>query len=187
MEFTTHLPCTQRNPASITSNFEESIMIGTFEISGSLATSWRNLVMAAAPSSMPSSMLMSIICAPASTCWRATASASSYWLPRMSWANLGDPVTLVRSPTLMNGISGRAVNGSSPLSRKVRVRSGIRRGLRSLVAATMAAMWSGVVPQQPPMMFNHPCSAQSRNCGANDAAVSGNPVSESGSGRPALG
>jgi hypothetical protein len=31
---------------------------------------------AATPSSMPSSMLTSMICAPFSTCWRATASAS---------------------------------------------------------------------------------------------------------------
>ncbi len=56
--------------------------------------------MACSESSMPSSMLMSMICAPFSTCCRATASASSYSPARISLENLGEPVTLVRSPML---------------------------------------------------------------------------------------
>ena len=58
----------------------------------------------------------------------------------MSFANFGEPVTLVRSPTLINGISGRAVNGSSPLNRKVRVRAAIARGLKPLTASAIARM-----------------------------------------------
>ena len=88
---------------------------------------------------------------------------------------------------LMNGISGRAVNGSSPLSRRVVSRSGIARGGSPWTAFAIARMWSGVVPQQPPTMFNQPCCAQSRSCGARLSGVSGNPVAESGSGSPAFG
>ena len=64
----------------MTLHFDESIMIGTRAISGSPAmrlqeAHHRRL----AESSIASSMLMSMICAPFSTCWRATASASSNW------------------------------------------------------------------------------------------------------------
>src|SRR2546426_2618475 len=51
----------------------------------------------------------------------------------------------------------------------------------------MASMWGGVVPQQPPTMFNQRFCAQSFNCGASDSGVSGKPVGKSGLGRPALG
>jgi hypothetical protein len=46
-------------------------------MSGSLATSFRNLSIAAMPSIMPSSMLTSMTWAPFSTCWAATPSAVS--------------------------------------------------------------------------------------------------------------
>ncbi len=59
----------------MTSHFEESIISGTREMSGSLATSLTKRSIAATPSIIPSSMLMSMTCAPASTCWRATVSA----------------------------------------------------------------------------------------------------------------
>ncbi len=52
-------------------------MIGTREMSGSEATRLRKCTMAARESSMPSSMLMSMTWAPASTCWRATSRAVS--------------------------------------------------------------------------------------------------------------
>jgi len=58
-------------------HLDESIMIGTRAMSGSLAIRWRKRTIAASPSSMPSSMLMSMIWAPASTCWRAMDSAAS--------------------------------------------------------------------------------------------------------------
>ena len=44
-------------------------------MSGSEATSLTKRSIAATPSIMPSSMLMSMTWAPASTCWRATLSA----------------------------------------------------------------------------------------------------------------
>ena len=67
IEFTTHLPWQHFRPASMTSQRDESIMIGTRAISGSPAIRLRNLVMAAGESSMPSSMLMSITFAPLRT------------------------------------------------------------------------------------------------------------------------
>jgi hypothetical protein len=70
------LPCTHFRPASITSHFDESIMIGTRAMSGSAAIRLRKVVMALALSSSPSSMLTSSTCAPASTCCRATVSAA---------------------------------------------------------------------------------------------------------------
>jgi hypothetical protein len=71
------LPCTHFRPASITLHFDESIISGTRAMSGSAATRRRKRLIAASASSMPSSMLTSITCAPLSTCWRATASAWS--------------------------------------------------------------------------------------------------------------
>ena len=76
MELTIGLPCTHRSPASITANLLESIISGTRLMSGSLAMSLTKRSMAATPSIMPSSMLMSMTCAPLSTCWRATESAA---------------------------------------------------------------------------------------------------------------
>ena len=77
MEFTTALPCVTCNPATSTSHFDESIIVGTRAISGSDAIRLRNVRMASAPSISPSSMQTSTICAPASTWARATESASS--------------------------------------------------------------------------------------------------------------
>ena len=77
MEFTTALPCTHFNPASITDHFEESIIKGTREMSGSAATRLRKVTIAFSESSMPSSMLTSSMLAPLSTCWRATSSAAA--------------------------------------------------------------------------------------------------------------
>jgi hypothetical protein len=50
-------------------------MIGTREMSGSDATRRRKVDIASAESSIPSSMFTSRICAPFSTCCRATSSA----------------------------------------------------------------------------------------------------------------
>ena len=76
IEFTTGLPCTHFRPASITENFEESTITGTRAMSGSAAIRLRNVTIASAESSRPSSMLTSMICAPFSTWSRATASAA---------------------------------------------------------------------------------------------------------------
>jgi hypothetical protein len=65
-------------PASITSHLEESIMIGTRAMSGSPAIRLRKRDHGGARRrACASSMLMSMTCAPFSTCWRATASACS--------------------------------------------------------------------------------------------------------------
>ena len=75
MELTIDLPCTHLSPASMTSHLEESTIRGTREMSGSVATSLTKRSIAATPSIMPSSMLMSMTWAPDSTCWRATLRA----------------------------------------------------------------------------------------------------------------
>ena len=77
MELTIDLPCTHFRPASITDHFEESIMTGTRAISGSPAIKLRSFTIAACESSMPSSMLTSMICAPFATCWRAISTAAA--------------------------------------------------------------------------------------------------------------
>ncbi len=92
----------------MTDHFELSTMIGTRATSGSAAIRFRNRVIAASPSSMPSSMLTSMMFAPASTCSRATATASSNCPPRISRANFFEPVTLVRSPIMMKLLSAGA-------------------------------------------------------------------------------
>ena len=71
------LPCTHLRPASITLHLELSIMIGTREMSGSVAMRFKNVVIAFSESSSPSSILTSIICAPFSTWLRATVSAAA--------------------------------------------------------------------------------------------------------------
>jgi hypothetical protein len=71
------LPDTHFSPASITSNFELSTITGTRAMSGSAAISLRKVVIACFASSRPSSILTSMICAPFSTCSRATSTAVS--------------------------------------------------------------------------------------------------------------
>jgi hypothetical protein len=114
------LPWMHLRPASMTSHFDESIMIGTREMSGSEAISLRNLSIAASESSIASSMLMSMTWAPFSTCWRATASASSKRPSRIIRAKALEPVTLVRSPTLTYSESAPMLNGSRPDRRSLR-------------------------------------------------------------------
>src|SRR5262245_5173912 len=105
----------------------------------------------------------------------------------MSLANLGEPVTFVRSPMLTKLICGVSVNASCPDSRSQGSTVGTWRGANSLTAAAMALMCAGVVPQQPPTILSQPFAAQSRSCGASVSGVSGNPVGDIGSGSPALG
>ena len=118
MEFTIHFPCTHFRPASIISNLELSIMIGIRAISGSLCNRFRKVVMASTPSSRASSIFTSKICAPLSTCCRATLNASSNFFSRINRANFLEPVTLVRSPTFTKLVSGLTTNGSNPANRK---------------------------------------------------------------------
>jgi hypothetical protein len=67
IEFTTPLPCRHFRPASITLNFDESTITGTRAISGSAASRLRKSTMACCESSRPSSILMSMTCAPFAT------------------------------------------------------------------------------------------------------------------------
>ena len=98
MLFTMHLPCEHFSPASITSNLLLSIMNGTRAASGSLTSRFTNRVMAATLSIRPSSMLMSITSAPASTCFSAIASAFSHAPSTTAFLKMLLPATLHRSP-----------------------------------------------------------------------------------------
>mmetsp|Transcript_8266 Transcript_8266/g.20620 ORF Transcript_8266/g.20620 Transcript_8266/m.20620 type:complete len:209 (+) Transcript_8266:900-1526(+) len=77
IELTMHFPCRHCSPCSTTSNFEESTMIGTFATSGSVARRLQKRRMVACESSRPSSKLMSMTCAPFSTCLMAISSILS--------------------------------------------------------------------------------------------------------------
>ena len=134
IELTIALPCTHFSPASITFHLLESIIIGTRAISGSEAIKFKKCVIAFTASSMPSSMLMSMTCAPFSTCWRATLSASSYCSLIIMRAKAFEPVTLVRSPTLTYNEFSSMINGSKPESRVLTGTAGTTRGGKSLIA-----------------------------------------------------
>ena len=108
------LPCTHLRPDSITDHFEESIIMGTRDMSGSEATKFKNLIMAFSESSIASSMLTSMICAPFSTCCLATSTASSNLPFKMRSANFFDPVTLVLSPTLTKRDDSLMLKASRP-------------------------------------------------------------------------
>ena len=77
---------------------------------------FKNFTMAAWLSNMASSMLTSTTCAPFSTCWRATAKASSNCSFKIKRAKALEPVTLVRSPTLINKVLVPTLSGSKPES-----------------------------------------------------------------------
>ena len=108
-------------------------------------------------------MLTSRMLAPPRTWSSATSSA-----PWKSFASIRRrkralPVTLVRSPTMTKFVFSVIENGSRPLKR-VTVRCvGTRRGGRPRMAAEIARVCSGVVPQQPPTTLTSPLSANSRS------------------------
>ena len=83
-------------------------MIGTRAMSGSVATMFRNVVMAASESSIASSMFTSMMFAPLRTCSAATSRAVPKSPDVISSAKRRDPVTLVRSPIIRKLESGRA-------------------------------------------------------------------------------
>ena len=186
IELTIDLPCVHFSPASSTDHFELSIMTGTRLMSGSAAIRFRNRVIIASPSSSASSMFTSITLAPASTCSRAMATASSNFSSRIRRAKRREPVTFVRSPTID----------------EVRVRTKRQRLLAAQTReplhlaecdaapslgppAQSPRCTAGVVPQQPPTMFNHPCSANSRSVAAICRGVRSNPPNSFG--KPGVG
>ncbi len=140
MELTIPFPCRHCSPSSITDQRDESIIIGSFAMSGSEAIRLRNFTMAASESSIPSSIFTSMICAPPSTCWRATDKAASKSPLSMSLENLGDPVTFVRSPILTKRLSSVTVTASSPLKRRKGFGSAGLRGFTSAAFFAMLAM-----------------------------------------------
>ena len=160
-------------------------MIGTRAISGSPAIKLRKRSMASLDSSMPSSILISMIWAPFSTCSRATSKAvvkSSSTIRRLKRA---EPVTLVRSPTLTNSESVSILNGSRPDKRQARLRSGIERGAISRTESAIARICSGVEPQQPPIILTSPLEANSLTI--SDISCGVWSYSPNSLGRPALG
>ena len=171
----------------MTDHFELSIIIGTRAISGSEAIMFKNRCMHAAESSMASSMLTSMICAPFSTCCRATATASSYFSSRISRAKALLPVTFARSPTFTNKDSSSIFKASRPDKRVLTEMSGTTRIGNDVTFAAMASMCSGVVPQQPPAILTSPARANSSSKAEVSAGVSSKPVSLMGFGKPALG
>ena len=156
-------------------------------MSGSDATRFKKYFMAFTASSIPSSILISIICAPFSTCWRATDRASSYFSLMIKFANTFEPVTFVRSPTFTNKESSLIKNDSRPESLVTVSTFGISRGLISFISFAMALICSGVVPQQPPAIFTKPLVANSFNNDEVSSGFSSKPVSDIGLGNPALG
>ena len=171
----------------MTSHLDESIMMGILAMSGSEATKFKKYFMAFSASSMPSSILISMICAPFSTWCRATDSASSYFSLIIKFANTFEPVTFVRSPTFTNKESSLIKNDSSPESLVTVSTFGISRGLIFCISSTIALICSGVVPQHPPAILTKPLIAKSLSKDEVSLGVSSKPVSDIGLGKPALG
>ena len=125
----------------MTDHLELSIMIGTLQMSGSEATRLRKRVMQASPSSMPSSKLISIICAPFSTCESTMARAPVKSSFLISFLKRGEPVTFERSPTFTNEVSPMMMlKASRPLKRCAGTAVGIVRGAYWLTSWMIAAM-----------------------------------------------
>mmetsp|Transcript_17228 Transcript_17228/g.61210 ORF Transcript_17228/g.61210 Transcript_17228/m.61210 type:complete len:223 (-) Transcript_17228:1346-2014(-) len=172
------LPWHHFRPASTISNLDESIMNGTLATSGSVTAILTNFCIAEMPSIMPSSTLMSKMCAPFSIWALAMSMASANlpcWIRRL---NFFEPEMLQRSPTLMKGsphllYAPSATKSSRPESH---MRGGpfigSPRGGRSLTASWIAATCGGVEPQQPPIMFTQPLSAKTTFSRAMSAGVS---------------
>ena len=92
---------------------------------------------------------------------------------------------LVRSPTLTKRLSASTVNGSRPDRRIAGAAVGTSRACWAATAPAMAAMWSGVVPQQPPARLTNPASANSPTMAAVSSGASS--YSPNALGSPALG
>ena len=146
----------------MTSHLLESIISGTREMSGSEATSLTKRSIAATPSIIPSSMLTSMTCAPASTCWRATLSAVRVVVLLDQPAepgragDVGALADVDEQAVLVDDAAARARTGAGP------ARSSAARAARlPSTASAIAAMCVGVVPQQPPTMLTSPAVANS--------------------------
>ena len=180
-------------------------MNGTLATSGSLASRCRKRVIAATPSIMPSSMQMSRTLAPFSTCWRATADGFFVFAFLDELGELGragDVGALADhdedAGLLREGL--RAGKTQRPRRRGLRLGSltrhaarcvtraavGNLRGGRPSRALAIAAMCSGVLPQQPPAILISPPRANSPRERAMSAGPRSKPVGESGLGKPGI-
>ena len=169
----------------MTLHLDESIIIGTLQISGSDAIKRKKVAMVFSASNMASSILTSTICAPLATCSRAISSAWPYSPSRINRANFADPATLVRSPTLTKPVTSFNFKGSKPLSADWGAASGTTRGFAPSKVSAISLIWGGVVPQQPPTILTKPLSANSRNCAAMYSGLSSYPPKAFG--KPAFG
>ena len=91
----------------------------------------------------------------------------------------------VRSPTLTKRLDSSMTTGSRPDRRSATGTSAGSRGVPPEAASAIAAMWSGVVPQQPPTMLTRPAEANSPTTRDIWSGVSS--YSPKALGRPALG
>jgi hypothetical protein len=117
--------------------------------------------MAASESSMPSSMLTSMICAPFSTCCLATTSAAAVVTGNDQLAELGRARHVGALADVHEQRVGADIQRLESDSLSLTGSDGTERGGCSRTAALIAAICAGVVPQQPPTMLINPDAANS--------------------------
>ena len=108
-------------------------------------------------------MFTSRTLAPPRTCSSATSTAPAKSPASTRRRKRAEPVTFVRSPISTKPVSGPISNGSSPLQWARCAGSGGTRGASPRTAAAIAAVCSGVEPQQLPATFRSPACANSRS------------------------
>ena len=179
---TTPLPCMHLSPDSMTDHFEESIMIGTREMSGSAATRCRKRTIAASESSMPSSMFTSIICAPLATCWRAMSTAVAVVVRFDQLAELGGAGDVGALADVHEQAVAVEVSGSRPLNRILLARRfGLRaawradcgrdhadvigRGAAAAADRGSRSRWPRILPGSPPFPAASPRTRRRRWAG----------------------
>ncbi len=117
MELTTPFPWMHFSPASSTDHFELSTTMGRTATSGSVASRFRNVVIACSDSSRSASMFTSSRFAPPRT-WSSATSTAPWKSPAsIRRRKRAEPVTFVRSPIITKFASSKIRNGSRPLNR----------------------------------------------------------------------
>ena len=140
--------------------FRESTITGTRLMSGSAAIRLVNRSIAATPSIMPSSMLMSMTCAPTSTCCaQPTARCRSPGLDQVAEPGRSGDVRALTDVDEQR--AGGDVEGSRRFGVGWRPRSGHRAGLLAFDDLRDLGDVRRRVPQQPPTRLTRPASANS--------------------------
>ena len=106
------------------------------------------------------------MCAPPSTCSRATGIMSSSLPSSATRLILREPCVLSRSPINSGRGSCLSATAVMPLEAHHWLRPGRDFGLTRPIVRTSAAMCSGVVPQQPPTMPTPKSLTNSRSVSA---------------------